>query len=55
MGNIFRVSHILQLVIAKYEKRGKYLPIVHEAMCDNYFMVKLLCKSNESRVILLTY
>ena len=49
MGNRFQVSHILQLidnnskykkVIAKYEKQGKYLPILHEAMCDNYFVVK---------------
>ena len=30
MGNIFRVSHFLQLSIAKYEKRGKYFPILHE-------------------------
>ena len=27
-------------IIAKYEKRGKYLPILHEATCDNYFSVK---------------
>ena len=54
MGNIFRVSHILQLIEKKYEKRGKYLPILHEATCDNYFIVKCLFKSNESRVILLT-
>ena len=44
MGNIFRVSHILQLIKAKYEKRGKYLPILHEAACDNYFIVKCLSK-----------
>ena len=38
-------SHILQLeIIAKYEKRGKYLPILHEATCDNYFIVKCLFK-----------
>ena len=42
MGNIFRDSHILQLIsrafiTAKYEKRGKYLSILHEAMCDHYF------------------
>ena len=39
MGNIFRVSYILQLIsrafkgseiIAKYEKRGKYLPILQK-------------------------
>ena len=34
MGNILWVSHILQL-ISKYEKRWKYLPIMHEAKCDN--------------------
>ena len=44
MGNIFRVSHILQLITAKYEKRGKYLSILHEATCDNYFIVKCLSK-----------
>ena len=48
MGNIFRVSHICNLfheaseITAKYEKRGKYLPILHEATCDNYFIVKCL-------------
>ena len=41
-------------VTAKYEKRGKYLPILQEATCDNYFIVKCLFKSNVSRVILLT-
>ena len=40
-------------IIAKYEKRGKYLPILHEATCDNYFIVKCLLKSNKARVILL--
>ena len=44
MGNIFRVSHILQLIlqqiVAKYEKRGKYMLILHEATCDSYFIVK---------------
>ena len=39
----------------KYEKRGKYLPILHETMCNNYFIVKCLLKSNVVRVILLTY
>ena len=55
MGSIFRVSHILQLkeIIAKYEMR-KYLPILHEAKCDNYFIAKCSLKSNVSRVILLT-
>ena len=41
-------------IIAEYEKQGKYLPILHEKMCDNYFIVKCLLKSNESREILLT-
>ena len=41
-------------VTAKYEKRGKYLPILQEATCDNYFIVKCLFKLNVSRVILLT-
>ena len=48
MGNFFRVSYILQLIsrafrskiIEKYEKPGKYLPILHEATCDNYFIVQ---------------
>ena len=42
-------------LIGKYEKRGKHLPILHEATRDNYFIVKCLFKSNESRVVLLTY
>ena len=36
---------------AKYEKRGKYSPTLHEATCDNYFIVECLIKSNLSRVI----
>ena len=32
------------LLTAKSEKRGKYLPILHEATCDNYFIVKCLSK-----------
>ena len=39
-------------IIAKYEKGGKYLPILHEATCDNYFIVKWLLKSNIASVIL---
>ena len=42
-------------IIAKHEKRGKYLPILHEATCDNYFIVKWLLKSNVARAILPTY
>ena len=41
-------------IIAKYEKRGKYLPMLHETTCDDYLIVKCLLKSNSSRVILLT-
>ena len=33
---------------------GKYLSILQEATCDNYFIVELSLKSNVSRVILLT-
>ena len=33
-------------VITKYKKRGKYLPILHETTCDNYFVVKYLLKLN---------
>ena len=40
-------------LIAKYEKLGKYLPILHEATCNDYFIVKCLLKSNVARVILL--
>ena len=36
-------------IIAEYEKQGKYLPILHEKICDNYFIVKCLLKSNESK------
>ena len=31
-------------ITAKYEKQGKYLPILHEATCDNYSIVKYLFK-----------
>ena len=42
-------------IIAKYEKRGKYLPILHEGTCNKYFIVKCLLNSNAERVIFLTY
>ena len=43
-------------VIVKYEKRGKYLPILQEPTCENYVIVtECLLKSNVARVILLTY
>ena len=41
-------------ITAKYEKRGKYLPILHEARWDNYLIVKCLFKQNVSRIILRT-
>ena len=37
-------SYFATYLTAKYEKRGKYLPILHEATCDNYFIVKCLSK-----------
>ena len=43
----------LSEIIVKYEKRGKYLPILHEATCGNYFIVKCLLKSNVAWVILI--
>ena len=48
--NLFQASEI----IAKYEKRGKYLLVLQEAMCDNYFIIKCFLKLNVARVILLT-
>ena len=41
-------------IIATYQKREKYLPILLEAPCDEYFIVKCLRKSNIARVILPT-
>ena len=35
---------VLNKITAKYEKRGKYLPILREATCNNYFIVKCLFK-----------
>ena len=31
-------------IIAKYEKLGKYLSILQEATCDNYFIVEFSLK-----------
>ena len=55
MGNIFRVYDIFQLTTSDNEFYGEreYLPILHETLCDNYFIIKYLMKSNVSRVILL--
>ena len=36
----FLILRNLFEITAKYEKRLKYLPILHEATCDNYFIVK---------------
>ena len=50
---------ILQLIsgafeiIAKYEKQGKYLALMHRVTCDNYFIVKCLLKSNVASIFLL--
>ena len=43
---IFSDSLIFCNVLAKYEKRGKYLPMLHEATRDNNFIVQCLLKSN---------
>ena len=42
---IFSEFLIFCNLTAKYEKRGKYFPRLHEATCDNYFIVK--CLSNK--------
>ena len=49
-----RKTYEARKIIAKYEKQGKYVPILHEATYNNYFIVKCLLKSNVARVILLT-
>ena len=33
--------------------KGKYLPILYEATCNNYFFIKYLLISNVARIILL--
>ena len=40
---------------ATYEKQRKYMAILYDSTCDNYFIVKCLLKSNVTRVILLRY
>ena len=42
----FYFTSLASEIIAKYEKRGKYFPILHEATCDNYVFVKYMSKSN---------
>ena len=51
--NIFHET-LKKLNSSKCEKRAKYLPILHEATCDSYFIFKCLLKANVARVILLT-
>ena len=41
-------------IIAKYEKQGNHLAILHGATCNNYFIVKCLLKSNVASINLLT-
>ena len=56
MANIFQVLYILQLeMIVLYEKRGNYLPILHEVTCNDYLIITCLLKSNMTRVSLLAY
>ena len=40
-------SYFATYLTAKYEIREKYLPILHEATCDNYFIVKCLFYLNK--------
>ena len=37
-------SHQASELTGKYEKREKYLSILHGTTCDNYFIVKCLLK-----------
>ena len=37
-------SYFCNEITAKYEKLGKYLPILLNTTCDNYFIVKSLFK-----------
>ena len=41
--------------IVKNKERVKYLLMLHDATCHNYFIVECLLKSNVVRIILLTY
>ena len=49
-SEFFMFCNLFHKSLGEYEKRGKYLPILHEATCDNYFIVKCLLKSNVARV-----
>ena len=53
-GNVSQVFHILQLhctsleaseIMVKYEQRGKYMPILHEVTCNNYFIYLNACRN----------
>ena len=49
------LSHGAERNNSKTEKQRNYSPILQEATCDNYLIVKCLLKSNVAKVILLTY
>ena len=41
-------------IIAQHEKLWKHLPILHEGIGDNYFIVKCSSKSNVTKIFLFT-
>ena len=41
-------------IIAKYEKLGKYMPLLHEVTCNKYCLIKRWLNSNVATVILLS-
>ena len=49
-SEFFMFCNLFHKPLGEYEKRGKYLPILHESTCDNYFTVQCLLKSNVARV-----
>ena len=53
-SNFIVFCNLLIIIRRKFEKQGKYLQILHEATCNDYFIVECLLKSNVARVILLT-
>ena len=52
LGNIFLYfstyfPHLKPFqIIAKFEKKGKYTPLLHGGTCNKYFLVECLLKSN---------
>ena len=42
-------------IVPHYEKQKEYFPILHEAIWNNYFIVKCLLKLNMARGFLLTF